>query len=120
MNQETGVNIAASIRQKLLNQARGSARPFNELLQYYAIERFLYRLSVSPHADKFVLKGALMFSVWQAPYSRPTMDIDMLGITNNDIEAIIEIVKHVCTTTVEPDGISFDTQSITGERTPIP
>lgn len=116
MNQETGANIAASIRQKLLNKARDSARPFNELLQYYAIERFLYRLSVSPHADKFVLKGALMFPVWEAPYSRPTMDIDMLGITSNDTEAMVGIAKHVCAVSVEPDGLIFDAGSITGER----
>lgn len=67
MNQKRVTNIAASIREKLLNKARETDRPFNEVLQYYAIERFLYRLSVSPFADKFVLKGALMFSVWQAP-----------------------------------------------------
>ena len=53
-------NIAASIRQRLLNKAREDKRPFNELLQYYAMERFLYRLSISPHKDRFILKGALM------------------------------------------------------------
>ena len=57
-------NIAASVHQRLLNKAKESSRPFNELMQYYAIERFIYRLSKSPHADKFILKGALMFVVW--------------------------------------------------------
>jgi hypothetical protein len=57
-------NMAASVHQRLLNKARESSRPFNEVLQYFAIERFIYRLSKSPHADKFILKGALMFSVW--------------------------------------------------------
>ncbi len=56
MTQQRGTNIATSIRQRLLNKARATSRPFNELLQYFAMERFLYRLSVSPHAGKFVLK----------------------------------------------------------------
>lgn len=72
-------NITASLRQRLLNKARETGRPFNELLQYFAMERFLYRLSKSPYANDFVLKGALMLIVWNAPLSRPTMDIDLLG-----------------------------------------
>ena len=72
-------DVAASIRQRLLKQARATNRPFQELLQYFAMERFLYRLSRSPHASRFVLKGALMFTVWRAPASRPTKDIDLLG-----------------------------------------
>ena len=58
-------NVAASVHQRLLNKARETGRPFNELLQYYATERFLYRLSKSPHVDSFVLKGALMFTAWK-------------------------------------------------------
>jgi hypothetical protein len=84
----TARNIASSIRQKLLNKAREDKRPFNELLQYYAMERFLYRLSISPYKDRFVLKGALMLRVWDAPQFRPTMDIDLLGRINNDQEKI--------------------------------
>ena len=56
----TRSNIAASVRQRLLNKARADQRPFNELLQYYAMERFLYRLSCSSHSECFILKGALM------------------------------------------------------------
>lgn len=80
-------NIAASVHQRLLNKAKASARPFNELLQYYAIERFMYRLSKSSVADRFVLKGALMLSVWGGPPSRPTKDIDLLGRIANDQES---------------------------------
>jgi hypothetical protein len=54
-------NVAASIRQHLLNKARAENRPFGELLQYFALERFLYRLGRSPYSGRFVLKGALMF-----------------------------------------------------------
>jgi len=53
-------NLPASVHQRLLNKARESGRPFNELLQYYAMERFLYRISRSPHAGRFVLKGVEM------------------------------------------------------------
>ena len=55
-------NMAASVHQRLLNKARETSHPFNEILQHFAIERFIYRLSKSPHADRFVLKVDLMFS----------------------------------------------------------
>ena len=66
-------NVSASVRQHLLNRAGSDHRPFNELLQYYAMERFLYRLSQSVHVDRFILKGALMLRVWGSPELRPTM-----------------------------------------------
>jgi hypothetical protein len=59
-------NVAASVHARLLNRAKAEGRPFNELLQYYAMERFLYRLSRSEHAKRFVLKGALMLSSGEA------------------------------------------------------
>lgn len=71
-------NIPASVHDRLLERAKSGRRPFDELLQYYAMERFLYRLSQSRHADRFILKGALMLRVWRLPEFRPTMDIDML------------------------------------------
>jgi predicted nucleotidyltransferase component of viral defense system len=108
-------NIAASVRQRLLNNARETGRPFSELLQYFAMERFLYRLSKSRYTDNFVLKGALMLTVWEAPLSRPTMDIDFLGQIDNNIEAIIAVTKDICGQKVEPDGITFDLTSIRGE-----
>lgn len=72
-------DVAASVHQRLLNKARETGRPFNELLQYYVMERFLYRMSKSSHSDQFVLKGALMLNAWRAPVLRPTRDIDLLG-----------------------------------------
>ena len=72
-------NLPHSVHQRLLNRAREAGRPFNELLHYCAMERFLYRLSQSPHADRFVLKGALMLAVWRVPVARSTRDIDLLG-----------------------------------------
>ncbi|MBU0910593.1 MAG: nucleotidyl transferase AbiEii/AbiGii toxin family protein [Proteobacteria bacterium] len=117
MSEKTPKNIAASVRQRLLNKARNDHRPFNELLQYFAIERFLYRLSRSTHADKFILKGALMLRVWQAPLFRPTMDIDMLGRnTENEVEKIVKQVYDICLVEVESDGLEFNTESVKGER----
>jgi hypothetical protein len=86
-------NIAASVRQRLLNKARETNRSCSELVQYFAMERFLYRLSKSTHADKFILKGALMLAVWEAPLARPTMDIDMLGQIDNSMEVIVDMIK---------------------------
>jgi len=88
-------NVAASVRQRLLNEARASGRPFNELLQYFAMERFLFRLARSPHADRFVLKGALMLATWKVSLTRPTKDIDLLGQVANDVERLVAVVKEV-------------------------
>jgi hypothetical protein len=109
-------NVPASVRQRLLNRARSERRPFNELLQYYAMERFLYRLSQSSHAKRFILKGALMLRVWQSPELRPTMDIDMLGRTSNDQDAIIKQIQDVLAVEVEADGLVFDPDTIGAER----
>jgi hypothetical protein len=64
-------DLGASVRQLLLNQARAQERPFQELLQYYAMELFLYRLSKSRHAEQFILKGALLLTAWRAPFRAP-------------------------------------------------
>ena len=111
----TPINNAASIHQKILNKAAAEHRPFNELLQYYAIERFLYRLGESLHCKQFVLKGALVFLAWQAPITRPTRDMDFLGYTNNSVDNLVRIVQEVCTQPVEIDGMIFDPTSVQGE-----
>jgi predicted nucleotidyltransferase component of viral defense system len=80
------------------------------------MERFLYRLSQSPHADKFVLKGALMLVAWRAPFSRSTMDIDLLGRLANAVETIVAAVRDVCLQEVTPDGLDFHTESLEGMR----
>jgi len=109
-------NIPASVRQRLLNRAKSDRRPFNELLQYYAMERFLFRLSQSGHVDRFILKGALMLRVWRSPELRPTMDIDMLGRTSNEEADLVVQIRDVLTVNVESDGLAFDPDSIQAER----
>ncbi len=114
MNKRKVTNMAASVRQRLQNVARSSGRPFQEVLQYYAMERFLYRLAQSSHSDRFVLKGALMFNVWRTPTSRPTKDIDLLGHMNNSPNALAAVMREVCRQSVEADGLMFDAESVEG------
>lgn len=109
-------DLGASVRQRLMNRSREVGRPFAELLQYYAMERFLYRLSASPRSRHFILKGALMFVVWKAPRSRATMDIDLLGRTSNRVEDVVEAIREICAQVVEPDGLTFDPESVAGAR----
>lgn len=116
MTKRGTTNLAASVHQRLLNLAKTSGRPFNELLVYYGIERFLYRLSLSRFGERFVLKGALTLLVWQTPLTRPTRDIDLLGSTSNDLEAIRTIFADVCQQPVDDDGLVFDATSVTTER----
>jgi len=113
----TAKNIAASVRARLMNLSRATSSPFQEMLQHYAMERFLYRLSMSPHSRSFILKGALMLRVWNAPVSRATKDVDLLGYVNNDIENLANIVCEVCQFEVEPDGMIFDTTTVSAVRT---
>jgi hypothetical protein len=109
-------NVAASVRQRLINRAKSDKRPFNELIQYYAMERFLYRLSRSAHADRFILKGALMLRAWRSPEFRPTMDIDLLGRTSNEETGIVAQIRDIMAVVVELDGLTFDPDSIRSER----
>lgn len=79
MTDKPTTNMAASVRQRLLNLRRSCGEDYNALLTQYAIERFLYRLSKSDLADRFVLKGAMLFRVWSGAMHRPTKDLDLLG-----------------------------------------
>lgn len=108
-------NIAASVRQRLLNLSREQGRPFQEVLQFYVMERFLYRLSQSSEAERFILKGALMLQVWEAPQSRPTMDIDMLGHADNDPDTLLERIRSVLQTETVDDGLTFDSDGLQAE-----
>jgi hypothetical protein len=85
---------------------------FNDLLQHYALERFLCRLAASPHRGRFILKGALMLRVWEVAAIRPTRDIDLLGRTANEPEQIAAIVRQICDAAVDPDGLEFDRATV--------
>ncbi len=109
-------NMAASVHARLLNMAKAANKPFSEVLQHYAIERFLYRLSKSPHQPQFILKGALVFMAWGIPRTRPTRDIDLLGYGRNETEPLVEMMKTVCDVEVINDGLLFNADSVHGEK----
>ena len=109
-------NVAASIRQKLLNKAKENDRPFNEILQYYVMERFLYRLSISDYKDQFILKGALLFTIWQQSGIRSTIDIDLLGKISNDPNTITKVFRAICGINLAEDGVRFESSSVTSEQ----
>jgi hypothetical protein len=108
-------DVAASVRQQLQNIAKKTNRPFQEVLEYYAMERLLYRLSRSQYAGWFVLKGALMFRAWNTPVSRPTRDIDLLGRMDNRVGAVVPVFQAVCGQPVEPDGLVFHVDTVVGQ-----
>ena len=113
MTKKPTTNLAHSVRQRLLNEAKRTGRLYNELEQYFSMERFLYRLSQSPHADKFVLKGALLFTAWRVDRFRPTRDIDLLGQLSNAEDVIAQVFRDVCGQAVPDDGLLFDPSSVT-------
>ena len=108
--------LAQSVRQRLLNKAKAEKRPFQELLQFYAMERYLYRLSISEHSSRFVLKGGLMLRIWESPVTRPTMDIDFLAYTPNELESIQAIFQEVCLVSCDDDGLIFDAEQMHVQR----
>ncbi len=109
-------NIRASVRDRLRNKAKEANHSFTEILQFYAMERFLYRFSRSKYTDQFILKGALLFTVWQVPQRRTTLDIDFLAHYDNQVKSIEAVIKDICDVTVEPDGLVFDTNTVQGSR----
>jgi len=109
-------NHAASIRQRLLDRAKREGRPFSELVQYYAMERFLFRLSNSRHSGRFILKGGMLLQAWGAPGCRPTMDVDLLGITNNAAGAVSMQIAEICGIDGGHDGLVFLPETIVSEK----
>lgn len=107
-------DLPASVRQRLQNHARAAGRPFQEVLEYYAMERFLYRLARSQHSARFVLKGALLFRTWGGAATRPTRDIDFLGRLENSVDVIVPIFREVCGQDVPPDGMVYDPKTVAG------
>ncbi len=108
--------VASSVHQQLLNKAKLTGRPFNEILQYYAMEKFLYRLSQSPYADEFVLKGALLLRATEISEIRPTKDIDLLGPDQINNSGIKQMLIECCETPVKEDGLLFDPRTLTDEE----
>ena len=104
-------NLGASIRDRLLNKARAEKRDYNLMLTRYALERLIYRISISPYRDQFLLKGALLFDLWFDVPHRPTHDADFLGFGSAEIPHIEEIFRDICRIEAE-DGIAFQPDTV--------
>ena len=107
--------LAQSVQARLLHHARAIDADPNLVLTRYAAERFLYRLSRSPHAERFVLKGALLMLAWLGETLRPTRDTDLLGFGDPGDAELARTLREICTTPVEPDAMAFDADAIVVE-----
>ena len=116
MKASTKTNLPASVRQRLLNIARERHADFQLILIQYGIERLLYRLSRSNYKDRFLLKGAMLFSVWSEEPFRSTRDIDLLGQGDSSVASLHKTFEEICRTAVEDDGVQFLVDTIRGEE----
>ncbi len=105
-------NMAASVRQRLLNHAKVVNEDFQRVLTRYAAERLLYRISRSSYADRFILKGALLFLLWLDEPLRRTKDLDLLGTGSPAPEDLAAVFRDLCRQEVQEDGLRFDDQSV--------
>lgn len=110
-------NIGASVRARLLARARAEQTDFQILLTHYALERLLYRLGVSDQRERFVLKGAMLFAIWQDDPFRPTRDLDLLGQGDPDPATVAASIRSICSMEVPDDGVAFDVAGV--EAAPI-
>jgi predicted nucleotidyltransferase component of viral defense system len=100
-------NVAASVRQRLMNLSRQSGEDFQFVLTKFGLERLLYRLAQTSHAEQFVLKGATLFQLWTGLPHRATRDIDLLGFGSPSPDRLRQVFEDVCHLDVEDDGVTF-------------
>lgn len=108
-------DLPASVKARLLNLAQSRNETFNDLVVRYCIERLLYRLGQSKHADRFLLKGAMLFVLWDGRVPRPTKDVDFLSFGPMEVEAIAGSFREVIRTPATPDGLEFVPETVTAE-----
>ena len=106
------LDVAASIRSRLLNRAKSGGIEFQHYLVRYARERFLYRLGQSAVRDRLILKGGTLLSLWMPEPFRFTRDIDMLASEENNEEVIRDAIRIVCAVSCPEDGLEFDVDSL--------
>jgi len=108
-------SVAQSIHHRLVNYARAAHREAQTTFVRYGQERLLYRLGQSRHRERFVLKGALLFSLWANDLHRPTMDVDFLAYGQSAVDSVVDAFREVCIEPVEEDGLVFPPESVRGE-----
>jgi predicted nucleotidyltransferase component of viral defense system len=105
-------NMADSVKARLLALSNKRGEDFQRMLDRFALERLLYRLSRSGGGDRFILKGAMLLELWREELSRPTRDLDLLGLTESTPEAVRDFFKELCVLDVEDDGLIFLPDSV--------
>lgn len=108
---------AASIKSRLKNLSIKEKSTMQNELVTYALERTIYRMSISKYADNFTLKGGIfLYALFNRQYPRATMDIDFLA---NKIANDSHIMKEVFTEIFSiqcDDALLFDLSSLKVEN----
>jgi hypothetical protein len=112
MKTTPGKDIGASVRARLLRLARELGEDFQLVLTRYASERLLFRLASSAHAQRFVLKGASLFTLWTGKPHRATRDLDLLGLGDPGQEHVRQVFAEVLALDVPDDGVRFDLDTL--------
>lgn len=116
MPEKKVTNIAASVKEKLLNYSKSNSLLFNSVLLQFLQERFLHRISKSAYVNNFTLKGALLFLAHDISRLRPTQDIDLLGNSlPNEVDDITKIFSEISSINFN-DGVTFDPNTVTSQR----
>ena len=105
-------DVAASIRARLLNKAKGEGTEFQLFLDRFACERFLYRLGKSSVRDRCILKGATLLALWMAEPYRATRDVDLLAFGPNDETTVRAMIQEICEVPCPEDGLIFDLETL--------
>jgi len=104
-------NMGASVRARLLDISRERNQTFQLVLTHYVIERLLYRLSRTKHRDRLILKGAMLLTKWFDDPVRPTQDLDLLAVGDDDAEEMVKTFREICAVPFE-DGVVFDANAV--------
>ncbi len=112
MTGSRGRNTAASVRDRLLALARQRSEDFQLILTCYGLERLLYRLGQSEYRDRFILKGAMLFTLWGDQAHRSTRDVDFLGFGDSGEVTLQETFRNLCSVPVDDDGLVFLADSV--------
>lgn len=115
MTQRVLKDVAASVRQRLLNLAHERNEEFQLVLSRFAVERLLFRISHSIYRERFIVKGATLFTLWSERMHRPTRDLDLLGLGEEDSRRVKEIFQDLCLLDVPEDGLQFPASMISVE-----
>jgi hypothetical protein len=114
MSRPTRDSAAGRAYLDLQARARREGRPTEEIFVLYVLERFLFRLSVSGHRQRVVLKGGMLLAALEE--RRPTRDVDLLAqATQNDVDSVATLVRDILQVEVHDDGVTYDTDHLTAE-----